>query len=145
MQATWTATWTELTAFLQVWALPIALASGALMLISLLMIPYIVAKIPADYFAHDRRHSLRENLRHPAVEFVLVSIKNLLGGLLLVFGLILLPGPGPGIITIAFGLSMMNFPGKYRLERRVVGHPRVLKGINAMRRRHGQPPLTGLR
>ena len=34
--------------------------------------------------------------------------------------------PGQGILTILMGLFLMNFPGKYRLERKVVTLPQVL-------------------
>ncbi len=134
------AMWTELKA----WELPIGLVSGVLMAISLFLTPYIVSRLPVDYFIHEQHHTPRKNRRHPAIGFVLDGIKNVLGALLLVLGLLMLPGPGPSFIIIAFGLSMMNFPGKYRLKRRVAGHPWILRDLNAIRRKHGQPPFIGL-
>jgi len=133
--------WIDAIHILQQWAIPIAIGSGALLLLSLILTPYIVAKIPADYFAHHERHTLRESMRHPILELTLVSIKNILGALLLILGIIMLLGPGPGMITIIFSFSIMNFPGKYRLERWIIHRPMVLQGINQLRKKHGQPPL----
>lgn len=138
------AVWQEVTGFLHEWALPIGIASGALLVISLFLTPYLVARIPVDYFAHNKRPSLREKRRHPIIDFFLVSIKNLLGSLLLMLGILMLFGPGPGILTILLGLSIMNFPGKYRIERWMICRSQVLQRINALRLKHGQPPLIGL-
>jgi hypothetical protein len=56
---------------------------------------------------------------------------------------LILPGvPGPGLVLIVIGVSLLDFPGKRRLEQRVVGRPRVLKAINALRARFGRPPLV---
>jgi hypothetical protein len=39
-------------------------------------------------------------------------------------------------------VSLLDFPGKRRLERKIVSQPAVLRGINKLRHRFGQPPLT---
>jgi hypothetical protein len=49
--------------------------------------------------------------------------------------------PGQGILTIATGLLLMDYPGKFRLERRIVATPMVLKGLNWLRAKANQPPL----
>jgi hypothetical protein len=36
---------------------------------------------------------------------------------------------------------LLNFPGKRRLEIRIVRIPRVFRGLNWLRRRVGRPPL----
>jgi hypothetical protein len=71
-------------------------------------------------------------------------LKNLLGLLLVVLGLIMLVTPGQGIVTLLIGLLLMNFPGKYHLERWLVLRPGVLKGLNWLRRRQGQLPFDQL-
>jgi hypothetical protein len=54
-----------------------------------------------------------------------------------------MPGiPGPGLLVILIGITVMDFPGKRRLERWVVGRPGVLGAINRLRRRYGRPPLV---
>lgn len=67
--------------------------------------------------------------------------KNALGALLLVLGAAMLVLPGQGLLTILVGLLLIDFPGKYRLERRLLGGPRVLRAINALRERWKKPPL----
>ena len=49
--------------------------------------------------------------------------------------------PGQGVLTILIGLSLLEFPGKRRLEAKIVGQPTVLSTINNMRAKFGKPPL----
>ena len=49
--------------------------------------------------------------------------------------------PGQGLLTLLVGLLLMNFPGKYRLERWLVGRRGVLTALNWLRRRGGHPPF----
>lgn len=69
--------------------------------------------------------------------------KNVLGALLVVVGILLsLPGvPGQGVLTILIGVMLVDIPGKRRLERRILGAPRVLGSVNRLRARFHHPPL----
>lgn len=69
--------------------------------------------------------------------------KNVAGGVLVVIGVILaIPGvPGPGLLTILIGIVMLDFPGKRRVERKLLGRPLVLRGVNRLRARASRPPL----
>ena len=49
--------------------------------------------------------------------------------------------PGQGILTILIGLSLVEFPGKRRLEAKLVGQATVLSTINKMRAKFNKPPL----
>jgi len=49
--------------------------------------------------------------------------------------------PGQGLLTLLVGLLLMNFPGKYQLERWLVGRPGVLGALNWLRRRGGHEPF----
>ena len=62
-------------------------------------------------------------------------------GLMVVVGMILaLPGvPGQGLLTILIGLMLLDLPGKRRLERKIVGRPRILRTINRLRKRFRSP------
>jgi len=62
-------------------------------------------------------------------------------GVLVLLGVIMLVTPGQGLLTLLIGLLLLNFPGKYRLERWLVLRPGVLRGLNWLRRRHGEPPF----
>jgi hypothetical protein len=37
---------------------------------------------------------------------------------------------------------MLDFPGKRKLEARMIGQPAVLGAINSMRQKFGKPPLV---
>ena len=132
---------TQGKAFFDAYGLWIAIGSIAMFVISLASIPFIVARIPANYFHYHNRHKLDGDLRHPLVKLMLVILKNMLGAILLVAGLIMLFTPGQGLLCILFGLMIMNYPGKYRLECWIVGRPLILNAVNNMRKKHGQPPL----
>jgi hypothetical protein len=80
----------------------------------------------------------------PAWVRVLARVgKNLLGVLLVVVGVLLsMPGvPGQGVLTILIGVMLVDIPGKRRLERRLLGHPRVFCSVNRLRARFHQPPI----
>ena len=97
-------------------------------------LPWVVCRIPVDYFCHRERHPAR---RHP----VAVVAKNLLGGLLLVVGLALLVLPVQGLLTMFVGMLLMDFPGKFTIERKLVARPAILRGLNWLRAKRGVPPL----
>ncbi len=109
---------------------------------TLVLVPMIVVRIPADYFAGDRRERATVIRRHPVLQAVLVVAKNLLGVVLVALGLAMLVLPGQGVVTILIGLMLMNFPGKYRLEKWVVSRRPVRRSINWLRVRAGRPKLV---
>jgi len=109
---------------------------------SLALLPWLVVRIPPDYF-HQRHPFLDElRYRHPVLRWTLFLLKNLFGILVLLMGIAMLVLPGQGLITIMIGLLLLNFPGKFALERWVVTRPGVLRAINWMRGRYGHPPIT---
>lgn len=117
--------------------------SLATFLVGLIVMRYVVIYMPADYFVRED-HSSRWWLdRHPAVRWTLFGLKNLLGAIVLVAGLILsLPGiPGPGVILILLGLSLLNLPGKRRVELWLLRFPAVHRHIDRLREKYQQPPL----
>ena len=108
---------------------------------TLVGVPWVVSRLPADYFSRDHRAAWHTRSGTPFYADVLTVLKNTLGFVLVVFGAVMLVTPGQGTLTILAGLLVMNFPGKYRLERWLVMRPGVLRGLNWLRRRHGQPPF----
>ncbi len=111
--------------------------------ISLAIVSVIMVKIPADYFKEDRPRELFAD-KPPAVRYLLIIGKNLLGAVLVVIGILLsLPGvPGQGILTILLGVMLLDFPGRRRLERKLVSRPQVLKTINKLRHKFDKPELV---
>jgi hypothetical protein len=103
---------------------------------TLVAVPLVVARLPADYFTQ----------AHPPAPATgahrLVRLgKNLLGLVIVLVGVAMLVLPGQGILTILIGLLLLDFPGKRRLERRLVQQPSIWRALNWMRAKAHQPVL----
>lgn len=125
----------------QDWILWLGAVSLAMFLVSLATLPWLVSLIPEDYFCHRHREPTLWKYRHPALRAAFLVAKNLLGWILVVGGLIMLFIPGQGLLTILMGFVLMDYPGKYALERRVVSYRAIHSGLNWLRARRGAPPL----
>ncbi|MBO6740413.1 MAG: hypothetical protein JJ916_11190 [Phycisphaerales bacterium] len=108
---------------------------------TLIAVPWLLVRLPSDYFVRDQRAPLELSTRHPMIRIMLFSAKNLLGGVLLVGGIAMLLLPGQGLLTILLGLSLINFPGKFWLERKLVQRRAVYRSINWIRRKGGKGPI----
>lgn len=108
---------------------------------SLIAVPIIVARIPANYFRDEKRHEARLHKLHPLAYVVVRLVKNLLAIVLVAGGILMLVLPGQGLLTILIGIGVSDFPGKYHLERRLVCMPGILAGINWIRGKAGVPAL----
>ena len=120
----------------------IAGASIVAFLGTLIAVPWLILRIPPDYFAHRKRLRTPATRRHAGVRWAFLLGKNLLGYLLIVAGIAMLVLPGQGVLTILLGGILVDLPGKYRLERWIVTRPLVLKSINRIRQRAGRDPLV---
>jgi hypothetical protein len=119
----------------------VGLVAGLSWLITLLAVPVFVARIPEDYFTRGHRRPLYADSLHPVLGWLLALLKNLLGAVLVVIGLVLIFTPGQGLMTMLIGLMLLNFPGKYDLERWLVSRPGVMRSLNWMREKSGRPPI----
>ena len=108
---------------------------------ALLFIPWVVVRIPADYFHARRRHREPWNDLPQPLRLGLIVLKNLLGVVLMLLGIAMLVLPGQGVMTMLVGLVLIDFPGKFRLERWLVTRGPILRSINWLRRRRGKPEL----
>ncbi len=107
----------------------------------LLLMEWLILRIPPDYFVRPPR-SLRYLSRPQRIgQLALMTLKNGGGLVLLAAGLLMLFTPGPGLLAMVLGLSLVNFPGKRTLEVRLLCQPRVLDAANRLRRRRGIAPL----
>lgn len=109
---------------------------------SILLIPWIVTRIPSDYFTHPKRQKYLWCHQPKIIRFVLIFLKNVLGVILVLGGIALLLLPGQGILTILIGLLIMDFPYKYKIEIWMIKHPFVLRSINKLRAKVKQRPLV---
>ena len=108
---------------------------------SLIAIPYILVRIPPNYFDERGDHRIWLKNHHPVLRLMGVAAKNLLGVIFLLAGIAMLFLPGQGILTMLIGVSLLDFPGRRHLERRLIGRPSVLHAINRVRKKFGKPPL----
>jgi Putative transmembrane protein (PGPGW) len=115
--------------------------SGVVLVGSLWICHYVLVTIPPEYCNHEHKPFAQWRTARPALWWTLMITKNVLGALLVVTGLIMFFTPGQGILTLILGLSLVDFPGKHKLLRKIVKRPSVLKVINGMRGRADQPPL----
>ncbi len=109
---------------------------------TLLVIPWLIIRIPADYFTHPRQRPREAFYSTRTRQVVTVIIKNMAGFFFIIIGLIMLLIPGQGLLTILLGLILMNFPGKYQLEQWLIRRRRVLPLLNRLRRRAHRRPLV---
>jgi hypothetical protein len=102
----------------------------------------VLIKLPDTYFkaSHGREFWVE---RHPVLRWGGLILKNLLGAFLVLLGVVMsLPGvPGQGVLTILLGVMLLDFPGKRRLELKLVSRPKVLRTINRIRQRFDRTPL----
>ena len=77
----------------------------------------------------------------PILRFVVIIGKNIIGLSLIIGGLLMLVLPGQGLLTIITGLLLVNYPGKYKLEQKLVLIPSIFKALNWIRFKAKKPPL----
>jgi hypothetical protein len=123
------------------WLVSMGVASAVMFVGSLLLIPVLVIRMRADYFVerHPEKPAFAD--AHPVLRWSFLLLKNLLGVVLLVLGIAMLVGPGQGLLTMLLSFSLLNFPGKRRLEIRLLKLPGLLPAINRVRQRAGRDPV----
>jgi len=108
---------------------------------TLIAIPAILIRLPPDYFKNHHHKPWFAN-HHPVIRTLGLLIKNIVGIIFLLAGIAMLFLPGQGLLTMLLGILFIDFPGKHRLEQKLIQHPQVLKAINAFREKSGKPPFT---
>lgn len=109
--------------------------------ITVVALPAVVMKLPEDYFVNETREPASQTRKHPILWNIISFAKNVLGVFLILVGIAMLVLPGQGTVTILIGLAISNFPGKYKLERRIASQPAVGATLNKLREFTGTPPL----
>lgn len=112
-------------------------------LFSLAAVPWLVARIPESYFRDLAAGGKVKNEGDALPEKILArGLKNTVGLILVLAGIIMLFVPGQGLLAILAGLVLVEFPGKRRLVVFLVGQRSIQNGLNWIRRKKGVPPLA---
>jgi len=116
-------------------------SSILIFVISILGISWFVAQIPEDYFLSSKRKPSKWQEQKPILRLAVLFGKNIIGVSLIIGGLLMLVLPGQGLLTIVTGLLLINYPGKYKLEQKLVAIPSVFRALNWIRVKANKPPL----
>jgi hypothetical protein len=116
--------------------------SAVTFLVSALSVPWLVARMPANYFSPSAVHEKPFAHLPKPVRIALLVGKNLLGVLFVVLGILMLVLPGQGVLTILAGVVLIDFPGRRRALEWFVGHDTVLHALNWIRKRAKREPLV---
>lgn len=119
----------------------LAWVSAAMFLLSLIVIPLFLSRIPASYFKNPTfvpPNITKLSRIHYSLLWVL---RNCLAIFLFFSGLIMMILPGQGLLTLLLSLFVADFPGKRTLERKLVARPLVYKTINWIREKKGVAQL----
>ena len=103
----------------------------------------MVLWIPADHFKANRPEPSSWWRTQPLLRGSGMLLKNAVGAVFVMLGFVMaLPlVPGPGLVFMLLGLSLLDFPGKRNAERKLLAIPSVIRFLNEVRARFGRPPL----
>jgi hypothetical protein len=106
---------------------------------SLASVSILLISLPSDYFSRKKRGS---RIRNPILRLLLRLLKNVCGIVFLIGGFIMLFTPGQGILSLLVGVILCDFPGKRKVERKIIERPLVLSTINRIRARYNRPLIV---
>jgi hypothetical protein len=118
----------------------ISIGSGICLLLGAVSVPLIVIKLPKNAFSNLKGAGWLEK-QPVAVRIPLRLVKNILALVLVVLGIAMLVLPGQGILAILLGVMLGDFPGKLRVQRWLLGRPKVMNSLNWLRKKFKKPPL----
>ncbi len=116
----------------------LGIGSFIFFIIMILITPWLVGKIPYDYFVNDK-YSMKSASK--ITKLIVNPIRNIFGLILLILGFIMLFTPGQGIITILLAVLVMRFPYKRELEQKIIANKNILKALNWLRDKNNKPHI----
>ena len=114
--------------------------SSIFFLLSLMGLSWLISIIPHNYFVDKKRVSFIK-MKNPLMWLPIVIIKNSIGLILILCGILMLILPGQGVLTIITGLIFLDYPGKFKFERLLVRNKLILNSMNWIRRKLNKPDL----
>lgn len=125
------------------WLLWLSALSAVMFLGTLVALPFVILRLPDDFFVRECQPYGRVGKPRPK-SLATLLIRNVCGLLMLAAGFLMLFLPGQGILTMVFGLALIQFPGKRRFYRwifqKMNARP-LFEKMNGLRRRFNRPPL----
>ena len=119
----------------------LGISSLVILVISAISIGFIIRKIPHDYFLNEKRGMSQYKNKNPFFWLIVLTLKNIIGYCLILGGILMLVLPGQGLLTILVGLILSDYPGKFKLEKRIIKTNLILKTINWYRNKSNIPPI----
>jgi len=110
----------------------------ALFVSSIFLLLFILWKLPADYFIKEDFTLKPNNINTPILSKLWQILRNILGAILIILGIIMLVLPGQGVLTIIIGLILVDFPGKQKLLQKLITNKSVQKSLNYLRKKLGR-------
>ena len=110
----------------------LGILSTIFFIISLFFIPYLALVIPKDYFK-------KSSAKHSNI--MVLFIRNILGIVILLIGVLLLFMPGPGMLVILISFILMEFPYKKKIELWFIKKTKLLEIINKIRKNKNKPEI----
>ncbi|MDE0297647.1 MAG: hypothetical protein OXN17_03370 [Candidatus Poribacteria bacterium] len=127
-----------ITAWVLEYWLWIAILSALTAICTFIGFTAFIISLPEDYFRH-KAHVNR--IRNPIIRISLRVLKNAVGVITIIAGLVMTITPGQGLVAILVGVILCDFPGKHKLERKLIARPLVLNTLNKIRSRFNRPPI----
>ena len=113
-----------------------------LYLAAMALVPWMIIRLPSDYFLKEEREKYLFKDSSPLVKSVFILLKNIVGGILVLAGIAMLFLPGQGKLTIIAGIFLMDFPYKYKFEKWIIRQPAIFKVLNKIRKKADKAPFS---
>lgn len=113
-----------------------------LYLASIALVPWMIRRLPSDYFSKEERENCLFKGDSPLIKSTFILLKNIVGGILVLSGIAMLFLPGQGILTVVAGIFFMDFPYKYKIEKWIIRQPVVFKMFNKIRQKAHKAPFS---
>ena len=115
----------------------ISVASIFLLTMTVVATPWLLSRLPANYFCQDPQKTYGTG----PLRWLWHGVLNILGTLVLLIGIAMMFTPGPGLVVMLAGLSLIRLPIKHRLIRAVAARPGIFDMMNQLRARRQRPPF----
>ena len=114
----------------------LTIASLVMFVASIFLIPKFLKNMPIDYFINPKYHQVEVKGFKQIMIFI---IKNIIGLFFIIIGVIMIFTPGQGVISIIIGLFLMQFKGKFYLEKKLIQNNITFNTLNWIRKKINKP------